>query len=324
MNRSLAFFCYNRASEIIYSALPIEYSKTSPQEVATIFIFQVGQIQWHALVINGTGGSISVQNCPFLGIPVKKNVRKCQGIKHCSFADPEFIKKQHNEVDMKSETFIKLNQHQNNTKTKTYIFFLAVQSTACKYNSSNAPCNGRAKLRKLVKNAGQVEEYFIGCDKWVKGQKWHCYIKIDDEIQCCTLVPRASRIKYCAVRGDIIERKCNVQFIKFIPYDLVACPYIALVCIGTHDHPPPPPERTPAGLKDELQTMIQNIISSDNNVTPGSIVAGNYIKATFDKDTLFEVHASLNNIDKLRSLVAKCYKNTHPYGQGNLGVLYSQ
>ena len=28
------------------------------------------------------------------------------------------------------------------------------------------------------------------------------------------------------VRGTIIERKCNVQFIKFIPYDLAACPIL--------------------------------------------------------------------------------------------------
>lgn len=52
-----------------------------------------------------------------------------------------------------------------------------------------------------------------------------------------------------------------MQFIKFIPYDLAACPYIALVCIGTHNHPPPPPECTPVGIRDELQTMIQNIIT---------------------------------------------------------------
>lgn len=53
---------------------------------------------------------------------VKKDVRKCQGIKHCSFADPNFINEQHNEVDMESETFIKLNQHKynNNKKVKTY------------------------------------------------------------------------------------------------------------------------------------------------------------------------------------------------------------
>ena len=55
-------------------------------------------------------------------MPVKKDVRKCQGIKHCSFADPDFINEQHNEIDMESETFVRLNQlqHQNNKETKTY------------------------------------------------------------------------------------------------------------------------------------------------------------------------------------------------------------
>jgi hypothetical protein len=66
------------------------------------------------------GGSISIQNCPFFRVPVKKDVRKCQDIKHCSFADPDFINEQHNEVDMESEMFIKLNQYQHNKKTKTY------------------------------------------------------------------------------------------------------------------------------------------------------------------------------------------------------------
>ena len=59
---------------------------------------------------------------------------------------------------------------------------------------------------------------------------------------------------------------------------MTACPYIALVCKGIHNHPPPPPDRTPVGIKDELQTMIQNIISSDNSVTPGSIIAGKVFK----------------------------------------------
>ncbi len=54
-------------------------------------------------------------------------------------------------------------------------------------------------------------------------------------------------------------------------------PYIALVCIGTHNHPPPPPERTPVGIKDELQAMIQNIIASDDSVTSRSIIAGDFL-----------------------------------------------
>ena len=78
------------------------------------------------------------------------------------------------------------------------------------------------------------------------------------------------------MQGTIIERKCNVQFIKFIPYDLAACPYIALVCIGTHNHLPPSPECIPASIKDELQTMIQNIIASDDSITSRSIIAGDF------------------------------------------------
>lgn len=74
----------------------------------------------------------------------------------------------------------------------------------------------------------------------------------------------------------MVKQTCDVHFIKFIPHDLVACPYIALICIGTHNHPPPPPERTPLGIKDELQTMIQNIIASDDSATSRSIIAGKY------------------------------------------------
>jgi hypothetical protein len=57
-------------------------------------------------------------------------------------------------------------------------FFLAVQSSICKYNTH---CDGKAKLRRMIKNAGQSEEYFIGCDKWIRGQKWHRYFKVNQE-----------------------------------------------------------------------------------------------------------------------------------------------
>ncbi|GBC30835.2 uncharacterized protein OCT59_015971 [Rhizophagus irregularis] len=286
----IAFFTkYLSVPEVIHSALPIEYPKTSPQGVATIFnitgwanpITCFNDIQYSN---NGTGGSTTIQNCPYFGVSVKKDVRKCQGIKHCSFADPNFINEQHNEVDMESETFIKLNQHKynNNKKVKTYIFYLAAKSTTCKYEVNDQFCNGQAKLRRIIKNRG--EESFIGCDKWIRGEKWHRYIKVQEEIDLELL-------------RDLFQGR---------------------------DVPPPPPEHTPVGIRDELQTMIQNIITSDDSVTPRSIIAkNNSINANFDKDTLSEVHASLNNVDKLRTLVAKCYKNMHPYGQGNLGVMHS-
>jgi len=35
------------------------------------------------------------------------------------------------------------------------------------------------------------------------------------------------------------------------------------------------------------------------------------------------VHLSLNNIDKLRYLIGKSYKNLHPFGQGVMGVYHN-
>jgi hypothetical protein len=35
------------------------------------------------------------------------------------------------------------------------------------------------------------------------------------------------------------------------------------------------------------------------------------------------VHVSLNNIDKLRYLIGKAYKNLHPFGQGVMGVYHN-
>jgi hypothetical protein len=47
------------------------------------------------------------------------------------------------------------------------------------------------------------------------------------------------------------------------------------------------------------------------------------INAYFNKEILAEVHVSLNNIDKLRYLIGKAYKNLHPFGQGVMGVYHN-
>lgn len=49
---------------------------------------------------------------------------------------------------------------------------------------------------------------------------------------------------------------------------------------------------------------------------------GNLLKANFGVNTLSDIHASLNNIDRLRYLVGKTYKNIYPSGQGILGVIH--
>src|SRR6266540_7565930 len=75
-------------------------------------------------------------------------------------------------------------------------------------------------------------------------------------------------------RGKIKEKSCGVEFTLFTPYDLQQCPCIVILYKGIHNHPPPPPEKTPNGIKNDLQTLIKNAIEQDNSVIAGSITSG--------------------------------------------------
>jgi hypothetical protein len=77
------------------------------------------------------------------------------------------------------------------------------------------------------------------------------------------------------VRGNIKEKKCDVQFTLLTPYELKQCPCIVIICKGLHNHPPPPPEKIPNGIKNGFQLLIKNAIEEDNSVTAGTITSGN-------------------------------------------------
>ncbi|CAG8846871.1 640_t:CDS:2, partial [Racocetra persica] len=121
---------------------------------------------------------------------------------------------------------------------------------------------------------------------------------------CTTLLHRSSKRKKYYIhrlsngnidRGDIIQKNCPVKFYKFIPRDLEACPFVAIVCVGTHNHPPPPPEKIPADIKLNLQTLITQAIEDNNIITPHYIQSSNLIQAYFKSETLSEIHQSLNS-----------------------------
>ncbi|UZO12218.1 uncharacterized protein OCT59_003766 [Rhizophagus irregularis] len=357
-----AFFTQKlQVRKVIHTTTPVEYPETSPNGVATIYnitgwknhMDAFSDIQYST---NGASGSANIKECPFFGgISVKKDTRKCQGIKYCQFSNPEIINQEHCSVDFDSETFQNYTKQQNNNskEAKTYSLFLAAKESSCPFKKdNNVSCDGKARLGKIA-NYQQTEttKYFIGCDKYKQNEKWHRFINIKPEetnisllqqlfsgtasiqelSQCSMIIPRSCKRKKCdmphtdngaVVRGEIIERSCSVQFIKIIPHDITKCPFVALICIGVHNHPPPPPERTPSGIKNNLQILIEQAINQDDTTTSRSILSGNLIKAYFNKEILAEIHVSLNNIDKLRYLVGKAYKTLHPFGQGVMGVYH--
>ena len=46
---------------------------------------------------------------------------------------------------------------------------------------------------------------------------------------------------------------------------------MALVCIGTHNHPPPPPEKILKDIKENLQKLIDQAINENDTITPRNI-----------------------------------------------------
>ncbi|CAB5175825.1 unnamed protein product [Rhizophagus irregularis] len=267
---TLAFFTSQlRVPKVIYTTVPIEYPDTSSEGVATVYnvtgwknhIDAFSDIQYST---NGSGGTTNIQECPFFGgIPVKKNQRKCQGIKFCQFTDPELVNQEHCSVDFDSEIFQHYTQQNNNNtkEAKTYTLFLAAKDTPCSAS-------------------------------------------VQDTVKCSMILSKSCKRKKCDMphthNGTIVP----------------------LVCVGTHNHPPPAPERIPSGIKNNLESLITQAIQQDDNVTSRSILSGNLLSAYFNKETLAEVHVSLNNIDKLRYLVGKAYKTLHPFGQGVIGIYH--
>ncbi|POG69781.1 hypothetical protein GLOIN_2v1776615 [Rhizophagus irregularis DAOM 181602=DAOM 197198] len=194
---TLAFFTSQlRVPKVIYTTVPIEYPDTSSEGVATVYNVTgwknhtdaFSDIQYST---NGSGGTTNIQECPFFGgIPVKKNQRKCQGIKFCQFTDPELVNQEHCSVDFDSEIFQHYTQQNNNNtkEAKTYTLFLAAKDTPCNFKKDNIPCNGGPHIGRITNYQTNIVSYFIGCNKYKQGDKWHRYIKIkQDEVDISLL-----------------------------------------------------------------------------------------------------------------------------------------
>ncbi|UZO14123.1 uncharacterized protein OCT59_005591 [Rhizophagus irregularis] len=325
---TLAFFTSQlRVPKVIYTTVPIEYPDTSSEGVATVYNVTgwknhtdaFSDIQYST---NGSGGTTNIQECPFFGgIPVKKNQRKCQGIKFCQFTDPELVNQEHCSVDFDSEIFQHYTQQNNNNtkEAKTYTLFLAAKDTPCNFKKDNIPCNGGPHIGRITNYQTNIVSYFIGCNKYKQGDKWHRYIKIkQDEVDISLLQSLFTGSASCSM---ILSKSCKRKKCD-MPHTHNGT-IVPLVCVGTHNHPPPAPERIPSGIKNNLESLITQAIQQDDNVTSRSILSGNLLSAYFNKETLAEVHVSLNNIDKLRYLVGKAYKTLHPFRQGVIGIYHN-
>lgn len=68
------------------------------------------------------------------------------------------------------------------------------------------------------------------------------------------------RVENRIVKGVVSKKAsaCPVVFYHIIPENLKECPFIVTVSVGKHNHPPPPPRKTPYNIKNQLQKIINN------------------------------------------------------------------
>jgi len=65
---------------------------------------------------------------------------------------------------------------------------LAAKNTPCNFKKNNISCDGRPRIGKITDYQTNIVSYFIGCNKYKQGEKWHRFIKIkQDEVNISLL-----------------------------------------------------------------------------------------------------------------------------------------
>nr|POE50467.1 hypothetical protein CFP56_73885 [Quercus suber] len=58
------------------------------------------------------------------------------------------------------------------------------------------------------------------------------------------------------IDGSMLNIPCGVIFTKLVPLDRKTTPFITFTSHGIHTHPPPPPSKSPAAIRSEMQELI--------------------------------------------------------------------
>jgi hypothetical protein len=124
-------------------------------------------------------------------------------------------------------------------------------------------------------------------------------------------------------RGKIIQLECDVKFHIFTPQFKDGVPTtknMAIVCYGEHTHPPPPPRKIDAKVKQKLINLIQTYGAPE--ATARRLVAPPILPIMLGGEIqdLGEMHVGLLNQDVVNHIIRKERIKSHPWGtdfQGN-------
>ncbi|CAB5195378.1 unnamed protein product [Rhizophagus irregularis] len=253
------------------------------------------------------GGDTSIW-CPFLGYHVKKYIRTCQGIKAYEHLNEDLRNKVHTEVDMDQDFYQTPSEaalEQRTKEAKTYLIYISSATEEWFIGCSNWCDKVKKGKHYFEKLKNDVDPELLG--RLFNGENLESIGEIGEANSCNVILSSNSRRKTCGFlhqhsddrikEGRIVEHKCKNKFYKIIPLDLKKTPYVILISKGIHTHHPPPPSNVPSDITEKLKKMIEVESEELVNITARKLISGNLIKATFGREYLPQVHASLNNMD---------------------------
>jgi len=80
--------------------------------------------------------------------------------------------------------------------------------------------------------------------------------------------------------APIIKKSCNVKFFHFVPLNLEQCPIIITISKGIHQHPPPPPTKTPSNIIKHLSKVLNS--EDILNLTSRKLITSIWFKVMFE------------------------------------------
>ncbi|CAB5315832.1 unnamed protein product [Rhizophagus irregularis] len=163
--------------------------------------------------------------------------------------------------------------------------YLAAINSKCCYN--NYTCNGQPVIRYHKTNRSNVNQYFIGCSAYIFGTR-HRYISGKSNVDENLLKELLGN------EGRISNVNDDKNCFTLIP-----------------------------SASQKQKCPIPHIIDGKVELLPLVKTGCPLIKAVFGETVLADVHASINNIDKLRNIIMREQKLLHPYGQGIMGVVHA-
>ncbi|CAB5389955.1 unnamed protein product [Rhizophagus irregularis] len=283
---------------IIHSLTPLEYPPTSEEGTAIIYHVE----GWQNIEMAFEDVQYS------MGLPCGQNKTTC------TYLDPELREMEHKSVDPNSDLRLRMSKElsTDNVNYNTFAKYLAAYKTECRYMCDGVQCNGKPILKCLRRHDETVPpSYFIGCTGWRMNEKFYQFISIKENVDLNLLQQLLNGL----YEGETDEPVNNCYSVFSNSTKRIYC--------RIHTHPPPPPNQVPVTIRTRLQELIYQANNDNADVTPTHIITGNLIKTYFGVEYLSDIHASLNNTDRLRYYIDKIQKEIHPQGQGLLGVVYN-